>query len=187
MKRAGSKWVPRVYGPSEPTTRGDLRVYRNTKGYGINESPGAGAVTADNDPNLAFMKSLTEEELLRYLETLEGPYGADGRHGGCRDQAAAPDPGAVKRRGNARAIQLWSEMQSSPEVVAGAKLWSQCMAAAGFADLAGPEDARSLAGASGTAAAEVKIASADVRCAEAHLWQAWRKLGDRAVAELGPP
>jgi hypothetical protein len=187
MKRAAFQWVPRVFGPSEPATRVGLREYRKSKGYGIYATPAVGAVTAENDPNLAFMKTLTEDELLKYLDALEGPYGADGRRGGCRDQAAAPDPGVARRRGNARAVQLWSDMQSSPDVVAGMKSWSQCMATAGFAGLAGPEDARSLAGTSGSATTEVKIASADVQCAESYLWEAWRKYGDRAVGELGPP
>lgn len=184
MKQAGLQWVPRVVPESEPEARGALREYRKTMGYGINTA--TNNVTHENDPNLAIMKGLGEADLDRYLTFLEGPYGDNGRHGGCRETSAIPDAAMAKRSANPRATQLWDAMQSAPEVAQGLRDWSLCMASSGFPNLTGPEDARMLAGGSSSAALELSIASADVRCAEAHLWEPWRKYGEPAVQELGP-
>ena len=185
MKQSGLQWVPRVLPEGEPSARGALREFRKTKGYGINTT--SDNITSANDPNLAIMKGLGDKDLDLYLTKLEGPYGADGRHGGCREKSAEPDPEMVKRSTNPRAIQLWNEMQSSPDVTNGLRAWSLCMASSGFPNLQGPGDAKRLAGESSSGASELSIASADVRCAEANLWEPWRKYGEPAVKELGPP
>jgi hypothetical protein len=185
MKQAGLQWTPQIISEGEPSARGALREYRKTKGYGLNTV--SNNITSANDPNLAIMKSLGEKELDHYLTVLEGPFVDGDRHGGCRGNSSASDPEMAKRSANPRAIQLWNQMQSAPEVTNGLKGWSLCMASAGFGNLAGPEDARRLASETSSAASETSIATADVRCAEANLWEPWRKYGEAAVNELGPP
>jgi hypothetical protein len=187
MTKLGLRWIPRVATASEPRDRGGLKAYRQSRGYGIHAAPEPGQVTADTDPNLQEMKSLDETALLRYLDALEGPYGADGRTGGCRGQAAPrTNASANSRQGNPRAIQLWNEMRRSAEHVEAGKAWATCMATAGYSGLVDPEDARFVAGESGSAVTELAMAQADVKCAEATLWRVWHKFGQAAVAELGP-
>ncbi len=186
MKQAGLTWAPRVYPESEPTTQAALRKYRASFGYGIYTT--ANPVTAENDPNLKMMRSLTEAQLGKYLDVLEGAVQTDGtRAGGCRSKAFNTSKSAVEVRSkNPNAVKLWDEMINSSEHAAATTAWSKCMSSAGYAGLGSPPDAMTLAVDSGAADKEIAIASADIRCSEVSLWPVWAKVGAPAVKVLGP-
>lgn len=176
-------WIPYAVPAIEPETRQSLQIFRQTYGYGGHP---AGLPVVVN-PNAEAIKQMDPQKLADYLDALEGPVGANGREGGCRGKARADRAARQTNRSNdPKAIRLWNEMTNDPRYTVAMKQWSDCMAVAGYAGLQTPEDAKFTASTSDSLKSELAIASADVACSKASLWDVLFVLGDAAVRQLGP-
>lgn len=195
MRAAGHDWPdPTPPAPTEPITRGALREYRSTDGYGLAVASGARGHVAD-------LRSMSEDERVALLDTLEGSYDDETgeRDGGCRGKATDDALQVVQdRAADPVAGELWNSMLTDPRLVAATATWSRCMTDAGFGGVESPQNAAAFVvdmqeaavhhdaavRESALGADEMAVARADTACAEQHLWDTWFELGSDAVRKL---
>lgn len=151
---ADAGWEYQV-APQEPAapTRAELadRDFRATSGFGLvanfREGVASGALVTTEDPNRAYLRSLSSVEINEYLQTLQGTEAEPGQLptdtgclGAATDQAYAQFDSFYDSFTNYTALA--EERDTHPDWLAARADWRTCMLAGGF-DYFEPEDIRS--------------------------------------------
>jgi hypothetical protein len=169
----------------------DPDEFARTYGYGITTFSDPGDGTSD-DPNAAYLGSLSPSDQTRYTTDLYGEAmldaGSDGSNapefGGCYGEAIDVQFGDRFAQLMSAYDRLDDRIQADPRMVAANQAWSTCMNGRGF-DLAAPSDAIALVEqrarqvlssgvpSEGDIAAlnaeEIQVAVADRACATDHI------------------
>lgn len=169
MSRRGLEYTARHDGVGEPLTRSGARTYRIQHGFE------AEAGHLREHPNEAYMRSMTLDELRRYLDVLEGPSTTEGTStGGCRAEAEAIVAESVpffQERRNEAVARAYAQVMTSRQMQAALSDYASCMKSAGFVTgdpaLVLDEAARIPGDAAHT------LAVADLDCQSTTTWPVW--------------
>lgn len=175
MEAEGLVYTARSFTDSEPVTRRALVEYRSEHGYGV-WNPPVSSITAETDPNVRRLSEMTESDVQRYLDALEGHDRSEsGEPGGCVATATkAIDQSLPPAREREAAVRFAAD---HPDLGDADRRYGECMASRGHPDLLSSEDARALASDSKSLEAELDIAVADVACLQLTVWPVWDTLG----------